>query len=127
LTPEGFTVERLDHLVLSVESLEASARFYETICGMRRITFDGGRIAMVFGAHKLNLNERAPDAPPSPPLDFCLTTNRTAEEVVAHVRSHGIRELLGPVPRSGALGPMLSVYVLDPDRNIVELASYLRV
>lgn len=122
----AFTVDRLDHLVLSVASLEASARFYETICGMRRITFDGGRVAMVFGAHKLNLNERAHDVPAPSPLDFCLTTNRTADEVLAHVRSHGITEMLGPVRRSGARGPMLSVYVLDPDRNIVELASYWR-
>ena len=117
-------VVRLDHLVLSVTDVERSALFYETVCGMERRSFDGGRIAMRFGVQKLNLNHRDRRETSPAPLDFCLVTSCRPEEVVSHLRRHGIAGFEGPVERSGALGPMLSVYVRDPDGNIVELASY---
>jgi catechol 2,3-dioxygenase-like lactoylglutathione lyase family enzyme len=120
----SFRVERLDHIVLTVADLEASVSFYETVCGMQRASFDGGRVAMVFGAQKLNLNQRTPDGPSSEPLDFCLVTSWSSDEVVGHLRRNGVAVRLGPVGRSGALGEMTSVYVLDPDDNIVEIASY---
>ena len=79
---------------------------------------------MVFGTQKLNLNQRASGTPASDPLDFCLVTPTTSDEVVEHLHRHGVPVQLGPIRRSGALGNMTSVYILDPDDNIVEIASY---
>ena len=79
---------------------------------------------MVFGLQKLNLNPRPAGGPAPPPLDFCLVTSQSSDEVVAHLRLLGVPPRVGPVRRFGALGEMTSVYIVDPDGNIVEIASY---
>jgi catechol 2,3-dioxygenase-like lactoylglutathione lyase family enzyme len=117
-------VARFDHLVLMVENVEESARFYAEVCGMERRTFDDTRVAMHFGDQKLNLDPRRADEPQPSGADFCLVTDTGPDEVVNHLRQLGVRIGAGPVRRHGACGPMISVYVLDPDGNIVELASY---
>ena len=125
-------IDRLDHLVLTVGDVEATCAFYESVMGMRAITFAGGRRALEFGRQKLNLHSA--DAPISPhasrptpgSADLCFITTTPIAEVVAHLRRLGVAIEEGPVRRTGATGPIVSVYFRDPDNNLVEVAEYER-
>ncbi|MFC8734441.1 VOC family protein [Luteimicrobium sp. NPDC057192] len=120
----------IDHLVLTVADVDASAGFYERL-GLRHETFGEGRHAVVGPGFKLNLHpaDGAPIEPraahPTPGgADVCLVFDGPLDEVVALLGEAGLPVELGPVRRTGARGPMTSVYVRDPDRNLVELCSY---
>ena len=123
-------VERLDHCVLTVADVGATARFYERALGMRAVTFGANRTALRFGRAKINLHPAShPICPhaerPTPgSADLCFVSASGIDEVIAHLRRCGIAIEEGPVPRSGALGPMVSVYIRDPDRNLIEICSY---
>ena len=126
----SFVIERLDHLVLTVRDLDATCRFYARVLGMRVETVEG-RTAVHFGRQKMNLHraghEFEPKAKHPTPGggDFCLITTTPLAEVVHHVEACGVKIELGPVPRSGAIGQMSSIYFRDPDDNLVEIANYL--
>ena len=119
-----------DHFVLTVRDMQKSIAFYCDGLGMTLERFGKGRIALRFGPHKINLhqagNELAPHAlPPTPgSADFCLLTDLPLAEVAAHLTQRGIAILEGPVPRTGARGPLQSLYLRDPDQNLVEIAAY---
>lgn len=123
-------IERIDHFVLTVRDVEATCAFYQRALGMDVITFGDGRKALAFGRQKINLHgpgqriePRA--AYPTPGTgDFCLITRTPLPQVIAHLQACGVPVELGPVPRTGALGPMQSVYLRDPDGNLVEIAAY---
>jgi len=123
--------EQLDHMVLTVGDLQATCGFYADILGMKVIEFSGGRKALQFGAQKLNLHrageEFAPHAlRPSPgSADMCFLTSLPMDEVVRHLSAHRVEIIEGPVRRTGAAGPILSVYFRDPDGNLIELANQL--
>ena len=123
-------IDRLDHLVLTVADIEATCRFYETVLGMKTVTFGEGRTALHFGQAKINLHsaghEFEPKAlKPTPgSADLCLITETPLAQVIAHVKACGVAIELGPVARTGAEGPMTSVYIRDPDRNLIEIANY---
>jgi catechol 2,3-dioxygenase-like lactoylglutathione lyase family enzyme len=120
-----------DHLVLTVRSIERTCDFYTRVLGMKKQVFGEGRVALVFGDQKFNLHE-ADGAPLLPrarnPVaggaDFCLTTSLDLDDVVRRLAAQGIMIELGPVDRTGARGPMRSVYIRDPDDNLVEIAKY---
>ena len=120
-------VRSLDHLVLTVGDVKASVRFYETL-GMRSETFGAGRTALRFGDQKLNLHtagaEIAPHAARPTPgsADLCFLVDGTLEEVAESLARAGIPVELGPVERTGAVSALSSVYVRDPDGNLVELS-----
>jgi len=120
-------VRSLDHLVLTVEDIDATVRFYELL-GMRRQTFDEGRVALRFGDQKLNLHqagaELAPHAarPTRGSADLCFLVEGDLDEVVESLRRAHIPVELGPVARTGATSALESVYVRDPDGNLVELS-----
>jgi catechol 2,3-dioxygenase-like lactoylglutathione lyase family enzyme len=123
-------IDRLDHLVLTVADIEATVDFYTRVLGMRVETFDGGRRALVFGRQKINLHQaghefspRATSATPGSG-DFCVITETPSEEVQGQLADAGVPIEVGPVIKQGALGPMTSVYVRDPDQNLVEIAVY---
>jgi catechol 2,3-dioxygenase-like lactoylglutathione lyase family enzyme len=122
-------VESLDHLVLTVRDVDASVAFYTVVLGMMAVTFGDGRKALAFGAQKINLHQAGREfepraAAPTPgSADLCLLTTEPLECVVEHLRSCGVPVIAGPVARTGATGPILSVYVRDPDGNLVELAN----
>jgi len=122
-------IDRIDHFVLTVKDIEASCRFYERALGLRRVEFDG-RVALHFGKQKINLHraghEFEPKAKqPAPGSgDFCLIAATPLDDVIAHLKSNGVAIELGPVPKTGALGPMRSVYFRDPDDNLVEVSNY---
>lgn len=121
-------VARLDHLVLTVESIEASVAFYGGVLGMQEIGFGEGRTALRFGGAQINLHQAArtfePKAlrPTPGAADLCFIVETPLDAVAAHLAGHGIAIELGPVPRQGASGAFTSLYLRDPDGNLVELA-----
>jgi len=123
-------IQRLDHLVLTVSDVDRTVDFYTRGLGMRAETFDGDRRALGFGGQKINLHESGREAEPRAARptpgsgDLCLVTDTPLDQVHEHLRSQGISVELGPVRRTGAMGPMTSLYVRDPDDNLVEIASY---
>ncbi|SMF43538.1 Catechol 2,3-dioxygenase [Tistlia consotensis] len=124
-------VERLDHLVLTARDLEATCAWYRRVLGMTRESFGDGRVALTYGRQKINVHPY-----PSPvwplvadiaipgSLDLCFVVAGPIEAVAAELAALGVEIELGPVARSGALGPITSLYLRDPDRNLVELAVY---
>jgi catechol 2,3-dioxygenase-like lactoylglutathione lyase family enzyme len=126
-----FAIDRVDHVVLNCRNVDTTAAWYQRVLGMEREVFGpDGRIALKFGSQKINLRPTAAlnwptgavDAPGS--LDLCFITNDAPEEVLDHLRHCGVAVTEGPVPRTGALGPMTSIYCRDPDGNLVEIAHY---
>ncbi|MHA7600544.1 VOC family protein [Alicycliphilus sp. T452] len=128
-------IDRFDHIVLNVADVQASAAWYARVLGMEREEFasrTGPRVAMKFGRQKINLRPVGEDAVawftganPTPGSDdLCFVTGQAAHEVLAHFAAVGVVPEVGPVERTGALGPMASVYCRDPDGNLIEVASY---
>ena len=123
-------VESLDHLVLTVADVEASAIFYCRVLGMQRVVFGAGRVALQFGRQKINLHPAvAPLQPhalrPTPgSADLCFVTDVALNDWMAHLVASEVALEAGPVPRTGALGPMHSIYFRDPDGNLIEIARY---
>jgi catechol 2,3-dioxygenase-like lactoylglutathione lyase family enzyme len=121
-------ITRLDHLVLTVRDLDATVRFYRDGLGMRLETFGEGRNALHFGSQKINLHlagrEFEPKAmrPTPGSADLCFLTERPLAEVGDHLAALGHPVLEGPVGRTGAEGPIVSIYVRDPDGNLIEIA-----
>jgi catechol 2,3-dioxygenase-like lactoylglutathione lyase family enzyme len=124
------TITRLDHLVLTVTDLGQTAGFYQRVLGMRPVTFGAGRRALEFGASKINLHQAGQEitphaARPAPgSADLCLITTAPPGQVLAHLDALGVPVEDGPVPRTGARGPITSIYIRDPDGNLIEIASY---
>jgi catechol 2,3-dioxygenase-like lactoylglutathione lyase family enzyme len=124
-------IDRLDHLVLTVADLEATVNFYSRVLGMEPVTFGEGRRALAFGRSKINLHEAGhefePKAAHAVPgsADLCLISADPLEQVVAELVRHGVGVEEGPVRRTGALGPIESVYLRDPDHNLIEISAYV--
>jgi len=122
-------LDSLDHLVLTVRDLDATCRFYADALGMRVVTFGAGRTALAFGAQKINLHvagrefEPKAEHPTPGSADLCFLTSVPLEQVIAHLAQRRIPIVEGPVLRTGATGPIRSVYVRDPDRNLIEIAN----
>jgi catechol 2,3-dioxygenase-like lactoylglutathione lyase family enzyme len=123
-------IRRLDHFVLTVADPEATVAFYERL-GLERVEFDDGRLAVRFGDHKINLHQAGrPIQPharrPTPgSADVCLIVEGTLDEVERELERAGVVFELGPVPRTGATGPIRSLYLRDPDGNLVELSELI--
>lgn len=123
-------LDRLDHLVLTVFDVERTLDFYARVLGMQPITFAQGRRGLAFGQQKINLHQAGREFEPKAlkPVpgssDLCFITRTPLDEVIAHLRGEGVAVLEGPVPRTGALGPMTSVYFRDPDGNLIEVSNY---
>ena len=131
------TARRIDHLVLTCRNVKATLRFYTEVIGMREVTFGNGRKALAFGRQKLNLHPvgqaaggangsvAAIAAQPTPgSVDLCLIVAEPVDAVRAHLAACGVPIEEGPVMRTGALGPIESIYLRDPDGNLIELARY---
>ncbi|MDH2635313.1 VOC family protein [Acinetobacter nosocomialis] len=124
-------ISHLDHLVLTVTSIENTCNFYQTVLGFEVITFKGDRKALKFGNQKINLhqqgNEFKPKAlQPTPgSADLCFISDTPISEVVAHLNQLNIQIEEGPVERTGAMHPILSVYIRDPDQNLIEISNII--
>lgn len=122
-------ITHIDHLVLTVRDVERSVAFYITALGATPITFAGKRRALRFGEQKINLQTLGQETRNHACIgsgDLCLITQWTPARVVQHLQNLGIDILQGPVQKSGATGPVTSVYFNDPDGNLIEVASYER-
>jgi catechol 2,3-dioxygenase-like lactoylglutathione lyase family enzyme len=123
-------IDRLDHLVLTVTSIEATIEFYTRVLGMTAVTFDTGRKALQFGRQKINLHEAGREFEPKAlrptpgSADLCFITETPMAQVVVHLQGEQIQIIEGPVERTGAAGRMISVYVRDPDGNLIEISNY---
>lgn len=124
-------INRLDHLVLTTACEEASTFFYVHVLGMRLQTFGDGRKAFMFGNQKINLHLQGKEFEPKAlkpmpgSLDLCFITSRPLEECIDTFREHNIKIAEGPVNRTGATGTIRSIYVRDPDQNLIEISEYL--
>ncbi|MET0191204.1 MAG: VOC family protein [Pseudonocardia sediminis] len=124
-------IDRLDHLVLTVADVDRTVAFYRDVLGMEEVTFGEGRRALAFGSSKINLHraghefEPKAERPTPGSADVCLITLDPLEQVQRELAEHGVAVEEGPVERTGARGPLLSVYVRDPDANLVEISNAL--
>jgi catechol 2,3-dioxygenase-like lactoylglutathione lyase family enzyme len=122
-------VTAIDHVVLTVADVEATCSFYERVLGMEPVTFAEDRRALRLGDQRLNLHPAGAElephaARPTPgSADLCVLTSAQPVEVEAHLAACGVPIELGPVPREGAAGALVSIYVRDPDGNLVEVAA----
>lgn len=125
-----FTIDHLDHLVLTVRDVAATIDFYTRVLGMEEVTFGEGRKALRFGRQKINLHPAGGElepkaATPTPGSgDLCFITHTPLAEVTRHIEARGVALLLPPSRRTGALGPIESVYLRDPDGNLIEISNY---
>ena len=124
-------IDHLDHLVLTVADIETTVDFYTRVLGMQAVTFGEGRKALVFGQQKINLHqagrefEPKAERPTPGSADLCFIAATPLAEVIAHLQAQGVAIVEGPVQRTGATGPIRSVYVRDPDFNLIELSNPL--
>jgi catechol 2,3-dioxygenase-like lactoylglutathione lyase family enzyme len=123
-------IDRIDHIVITAFDLERTLDFYSRVLGMEPITFAGGRRGLAFGRQKINLHQSGREFEPKAlkpapgSMDLCFITEAPLAEVIAELKAHGVAIADGPVPKTGALGPMMSVYFRDPDGNLIEVSNY---
>ncbi|QYK67248.1 Virulence protein [Paenibacillus sp. S02] len=123
-------ISQLDHLVLTVRNVNTTCDFYSRVLGMEVITFEEGRKALHFGQQKINLHEVSKEFEPKAKMpmsgsaDLCFITDVQLSDVIFHLDSCGIPIEEGPVKRTGALAPITSVYIRDPDGNLIEISNY---
>jgi catechol 2,3-dioxygenase-like lactoylglutathione lyase family enzyme len=128
-------IDRIDHIVMNCQDVGTTATWYAHVLGFKREAYTspaapGERLALKFGQHKLNLRQTGSadwqtckvDAPGS--LDLCFLTEGSLAPVIERLNRLGIAITAGPAPRTGARGPMTSIYCEDPDGNLVEIATY---
>lgn len=126
-------IESLDHLVLTVASLEATCAFYRDVMGMEVRTFEGGRTALHFGDQKINLHVAGQEFEPKAetPLpgsgDLCFLSETPMDRIIETLQAHKVDIIEGPVPRTGAAGDLNSVYFRDPDGNLIEVSNLANI
>jgi catechol 2,3-dioxygenase-like lactoylglutathione lyase family enzyme len=123
-------IEHIDHIVLTTRDREGCIRFYTQVLGMKLEKFGDNRLALTFGNQKINLHEwsreftpRAHVAAPGT-LDLCFIAAIGLDEVIGRLKRHNVPIIEGPVAKTGAVGPIRSVYVRDPDLNLLEISVY---
>ncbi|EDI1331431.1 VOC family protein [Salmonella enterica subsp. enterica serovar Muenchen] len=124
-------IDRIDHLVLTVSDISTTIRFYEEVLGFSAVTFKQNRKALIFGAQKINLHQQEMEFEPkaSRPTpgsaDLCFITSTPINDVVSEILQTGIPIVEGPVERTGATGEIMSIYIRDPDGNLIEISQYV--
>jgi catechol 2,3-dioxygenase-like lactoylglutathione lyase family enzyme len=123
-------IDRLDHLVLTVKNISATCDFYHRALGMEVVTFGNNRKALAFGCQKINLHEAGHEVDPKArrptpgSADLCFITPEPVARIIEHFNRLRVETIEGPVKRTGALGPIESVYLRDPDGNLIEISNY---
>jgi catechol 2,3-dioxygenase-like lactoylglutathione lyase family enzyme len=123
-------VAHIDHFVLTVADIPTTVEFYSTVLGMSEHRYGEDRRALLFGRSKINLHQQKREVQPNArhpqtgSADVCLIVDEPIEEVLGQLSDKGVRVEVGPVLRHGALGLMTSVYIRDPDGNLIELSNY---
>ncbi|ATP27123.1 VOC family virulence protein [Chromobacterium violaceum] len=120
-------ISHIDHIVLTVRDIEAAVDFYRRALKLEAVTFGNGRRALRFGNQKINLQTLGQETRNHAAIgsgDLCLIASAPLTAVIEHLKREGVAIVEGPITRSGAMGPITSVYFNDPDRNLVEVSSY---
>lgn len=123
-------IKNLDHLVLTVKDLDKTIDFYTNVLGMEKEVFKGSRIALKYGNQKINLHELGHEFEPKAykvqegSADLCFIMDTDINEAKTYIESLGIKIEEGIVLRTGALGEIESIYLRDPDFNLIELSTY---
>ena len=123
------TLEKLDHLVLPVSNIDAIATFYTTYLGMEKRIFGDNRVALHFGDQKINLHPAGWDYEPKARVsipgsaDLCFIVSERVESLQTKLVHRGVEIIEGPVERTGATGRLRSIYIRDPDGNLIELSN----
>ncbi|MEI9894099.1 MAG: VOC family protein [Chthoniobacter sp.] len=124
-------LDQLDHLVLTVRDIGETVAFYTRVLGMEEVAFGEHRKALTFGTQKINLHEAGREFEPKAlhprpgSADLCFLTSEPLARVVVHLGNCGVAVLEGPIDRTGAQGPLESIYLRDPDGNLIEIANQL--
>lgn len=121
-------IKALDHVVLTVRDIDAACDFYRRVLGLEVVHFGAGRRALQVGAQKINLQTLGQETRNHAAIgcgDLCLLTSWTPQQVLDRMTAEGVDILQGPVVRTGACGPVMSVYITDPDGNLIEVATPL--
>jgi catechol 2,3-dioxygenase-like lactoylglutathione lyase family enzyme len=122
-------IDHLDHLVLTTIDAPACIDFYTRVLGMKLETFAGERQALRFGNQKINIHRRGREYEPKAhlpvpgALDLCFIADRPLDQVIEPLQRAGVAIVEGPVPRTGATHKLRSVYVRDPDLNLIEISE----
>lgn len=123
-------ITHLDHLVLTVSDIEHAVTFYQRVLNLEAFTFGNGRRALRFGQQKINLQLLGQEERNHARIgsgDICLITDWLLDDLMAHLQRERVEILEGPVQKSGAVGPIESVYFNDPDGNLIEVSRYLDI
>ena len=118
-------ISHIDHIVLTVADIERSVAFYARVLGMQAVSFGNGRRALQFGQQKINLQTLGMEPRNHAAVgagDVCLITDWPTARVLARLAAEGVPVLEGPVMKSGAQGPIESVYFNDPDGHLIEVS-----
>lgn len=119
----------IDHLVITVHDLDETIAFYTSVLGMEVVTFAEERKALVFGMQKINLHKAGEEIQPHAenPLpgsaDLCFITEMPMQQIISHLSSCDVSIIEGPIEKTGATGPLLSIYIRDPNGNLIEIAN----
>jgi catechol 2,3-dioxygenase-like lactoylglutathione lyase family enzyme len=126
----AIAIDRIDHVVLTVFDLDRTIDFYSRVLGMEPVTFAGGRRGLSFGRQKINLHQAGREFEPKAlrpapgTMDLCFIASTPLEQVTESLKAAGVAIIEGPVPKTGATGPITSVYFRDPDGNLIEVSNY---
>ncbi len=124
-------IDHLDHLVLTTVDEAACLRFYVDVLGMTLERFGEGRKALTFGQQKINVHVKGHEIEPKAhtpvpgALDLCFIASRPLDDVMATLKAKAVAIEQGPVARTGAMGPIRSIYLRDPDLNLIEISEVL--
>jgi len=124
-------IKRLDHLVLTVKNIEETCKFYSKVLGMEIVDFGENRKALKWGNQKINLHEAGRELEPKAgnptpgSADLCFITENEMGNIIKDLQSHNVSVIEGPVERTGALGKICSIYIRDPDNNLIEISKYI--
>lgn len=120
-------IHAIDHIVLTVRNIDRAVEFYTRVLGLKPVSFAGGRTALQVGDQKINLQTLGQETRNFAGIgsgDVCLLTKKTPDDVMRQLQSEGVEIVEGPVQKTGAQGPITSVYFNDPDGNLIEVSSY---
>jgi len=122
-------IQQIDHVVLTVRNIAATCGFYSQVLGMEVVVFADNRKALRFGQQKINLHEQGKEFEPKARVptpgsaDLCFLAHVPLAKMIQHMRSCGVQIIEGPVRRTGASGPIESIYIRDPDGNLLEISK----
>ena len=126
-----YKIKSIDHLVLTVKDIDKTIQFYTNVLGMEKEIFNQNRVALKFGHQKINLHKLTDEFEPKAlnikegSSDLCFITETSVEEFKKHIEDNKIELIQGPIKRTGAMGEIISIYIRDPDGNLIEISNYI--